>query len=194
MTFNWDTLLEYVFDNNLINYTYRPADIVRENKIPIVKLHGSIDWFTYPYGEFKKEWMSFEPISKETTSIFKAKGNLFRYYNNMMTPWIIIPSFDKISQLHSLGDIWVMPWRFLQNKLEIIIIGYSMRFDDYHSRAFIYPQLVHGSRSGDLSVKVIDYAKDNSEKDKIKTRFEGVENIKYFFDGFNEKALEFIES
>ena len=87
-----------------------------------------------------------------------------------------------------------MPWRFLQNKLEIIIIGYSMRPDDYHSRAFIYPQLVHGSRSGDLTIKVVDYAKDNAKRDAIKARFEGVENIEYFFDGFGGEALEFIEA
>jgi len=138
--------------------------------------------------------MSFEPLANETIDIYKARGDLLRYYDNMMSPWIIIPSFDKISQLQNLGDIWIMPWRFLQNKLEIIIIGYSMRPDDYHSRAFIYPQLVHGSRSGDLTIKVVDYAKDNAKRDAIKARFEGVENIEYFFDGFGGEALEFIEA
>lgn len=194
LTFNWDTLLEKLLEKYSIEYTYRPTDIVKGYKVPIVKLHGSIDWFTLPSEISKKDWMNFDPLANEIKEIYKANGDLLRYYKNLMSPWIIVPSFDKISQLQHLGDVWIMPWRFLQNKLEVIIIGYSMRPDDYHSRAFIYPQLVQGSRSGDLKVKIIDYAEDDSQKDSIKARFEGVENIEYFFDGFGEEALAFIES
>jgi hypothetical protein len=88
---------------------------------------------------------------------------------------------------------WQTPWMFLQDKLEVILIGFSMRPDDYHSRAFIYPQLVQGSRSGTLSVKVVDYATSKLLKETIKKRFAGVKNCKYFFDGFSDRALDFIE-
>jgi hypothetical protein len=105
----------------------------------------------------------------------------------------VLPSFDKISQVRRFGDLWKLPWLQLHNDLEVVIIGYSMREDDFHSRAFLYPQLVAGSRRGDLAVKVIDLADDRSTRADIENRYAGVENAKFFFSGFGEEALRFID-
>ena len=83
---------------------------------------------------------------------------------------------------------------FLQDDLEVVLIGFSMRPDDFHTRAFIYPQLVQGSQSGSLSVKVVDYAADKHHQKEIRKRFEGVKNCKFFFDGFSDSALDFIQT
>lgn len=71
-----------------------------------------------------------------------------------------------------------------------------MRPDDYHSRAFIYPQLVAGSRKGHLSVKVIDFAEDKDEqkKNEIRKRYIGVKNCKFWFNGFNNNVCDFINA
>lgn len=73
-----------------------------------------------------------------------------------------------------------------------------MRPDDYHSRAFIYPELVHGSQSGKIKVKVIDYINEddpgsNKKIKQIKAKYEGVKNVEFWFGGFTEQALKFIE-
>ena len=105
-----------------------------------------------------------------------------------------MPAYDKVSQILKLGDLWQTPWMYLQDELEVVIIGFSMRPDDFHTRAFIYPQLVHGSRSGHLSVKVIDYAINEEQQRGIRDRYAGVENCKFWFKGFSECALQFVEA
>jgi hypothetical protein len=66
--------------------------------------------------------------------------------------------------------------------------------DDFHSRAFTYPQLVSGSRSDQLSVKVIDYATNEKQRQEIRDRYASVDNCKYWFEGFSEGALHFIDA
>ena len=193
LSFNWDTLLEELLARQHFEYTYDFSDRITDAKrIPIIKLHGSIDWFSMPSELSRKDWMSFDPLGKSLDGYYKARGDLRRYFNGFLSPWIVVPSYDKISQILKLGDTWTTPWIFLQDELEIIIIGFSMRQDDYHSRAFIYPQLVQGTRDGSLKVKVVDIAANGKEEGEITERFQGVENISYFFEGFGEQAIDFI--
>jgi hypothetical protein len=105
----------------------------------------------------------------------------------------VIPSFDKVFQLLNLGEVWQLPWLWLEDDLEVVIVGYSIRPDDYHSRAFIYPRLVRGSRSGALRVKVIDRADNEAERDQVRSRFAGVRDCEFFFGGFSKEAVDFIE-
>jgi hypothetical protein len=87
---------------------------------------------------------------------------------------------------------WQTPWIWLHDDLEVIVIGFSMRPDDFHTRAFLYPQLVHGSQDGSLSVKVVDFAPNRRKQKEIEGRFAGVKNCQFFFGGFCEQALDFI--
>lgn len=192
LTFNWDTLIERLLEANDMKCTFDLASTFENDRVPLLKLHGSVDWFSMPDQFLKKDWMSFEPIGGSFEDCYRAKGNPLAYYNQYLIPWIIIPSYDKISQVSALGRFWQTPWIWLHDDLEIIIIGFSMRPDDFHSRAFLYPQLVSGSRNGSLRVKVVDLAQTNEEQKKIRERFAGVENCQFFFDGFCERALEFI--
>jgi len=192
LTFNWDTLIENFFDANQIEYAFDLPSIHKTNCIPLIKLHGSVDWFSKPPQFLKKKWMHFESVSKMFSGCYRAKGNLTDYYNLHLTPRLIIPSFDKISQIESLGLFWRSPWIWLDDKLDVIFIGFSMRPDDFHARALFYPQLVRGSRNGSLSVKVIDFASTRHKRSEIKARFAGVKNCQFFFDGFCDRALEFI--
>jgi hypothetical protein len=196
--------LRSYWNGRIKKYSYDFSSTYTTKHIPIIKLHGSIDWFSN-IDYKKKDWMQFVPVYRSTKGIehgeiiyddsilFKAEGNLLAYYNKAhMSPRIIAPGYDKLSQALALGDFWKYPWMLLQDNLEIIIIGFSMRPDDYHSRSFIYPQLVQGSRDGSLKVKVIDYATDEKKRDEIRERYEGVEHVKFWFDGFNEGAIDFI--
>lgn len=192
LTFNWDTLIERLLEANSMKYAFDLASTFENERVPLLKLHGSVDWFSMPDKLLKEDWMSFEPIGDSFEDCYRANGNPLAYYKYYMTPWIVIPSYDKISQVLALGRLWQTPWAWLRDKLEIVLIGFSMRPDDFHSRAFLYPQLVSGSRNGSLSVKVVDLAQSHEEQKKIRERFAGVENCQFFFDGFCDRALDFI--
>lgn len=194
LTFNWDTVLESLLQRHGLGFAFDLHSAYGNGLIPVIKLHGSIDWFSKPDKAEMKDWMQFDPLSDNFDGCLRAQGNLLAYYAHHLTPWIVTPSYDKTSQILSLGDIWQLPWNFLQDELEVIVIGFSMRPDDFHSRAFLYPQLVHGTRKGYLRVKVVDLAEDETQRSQVIQRFSGVEGCQFFFSGFSNDALDFIET
>lgn len=194
-TFNWDTLMETVLETNKIPYELDSRSCLQTGVLPLFKLHGSIDWFSYPDPSAVKRWMEFEKLGETFDGLYRAKANIIgldAYYDALLTPWIIVPAFDKIDQIKELGKQWSLLYMFFQGELDVVIIGLSMREDDYHSRAIIYPQLVQGSQSGDLNVKVVTLAQSYDEKKSVISKFSGIKNCRFFFDGFSEKAIEFI--
>lgn len=194
LTFNWDTVVETLFESNSIKYRYQlnsEGYDSRNQSIPFIKMHGSIDWVSKRADNIKGQF-EFESLGSEFIDIVKAKGNLIDFYEKMNYPWIVLPNYDKITQLSRYGKTWETPGKYLNDNLEVVIIGYSLRPDDFHSRSFIYPKLVHQSRKGSIKVKVVDYAENNKKKREIKDRFKGVENCKFWFEGFNEESLNFI--
>jgi hypothetical protein len=60
-----------------------------------------------------------------------------------------------------------------------VIIGYSLRPDDFHSRSFIYPELVHQSRRGCLKVKVVDFAESKKRRKKLRKGSKGLKIVNF---------------
>ncbi len=194
LTFNWDTLVEQMLALRGIEYAYTLHETFEKKAVPLIKLHGSIDWFSRPEPGEQHDWMRLTPVGDAFPTCVRATGDLINYYRRNHTPWIVVPSFDKTSQVLNLGEIWQVPWMYLQDRLDIVFIGYSMRPDDWHARGLFYPQLVAGTRSGSLRVTVVDLAETEDQKRAIRDRFVGVENCRFFFDGFSEGAMEFINA
>ena len=192
LTFNWDTVLESILDQERIAFTFDLPSAYQNGKVPIIKLHGSIDWFSKPSAEQTRPWMRFDHLSKSFEGCYRAQGNPLRYYEQFLTPWIVMPSYDKVSQILALGDLWQLPWIYLQDELQVSVIGFSMRSDDFHSRAFLYPQFVQGTRDRSLTVKVVDLAADDSQRHMVAQRFHGVENCQFHYSGFSSDALRFL--
>jgi len=193
LTFNWDTLLEKAFERNNIKYSYDLDQGIKHRCNVILKLHGSIDWFKpreFNYQALGKRF--FQNLSPQLRKYKRYIGNLDDCYNNHMTPFIVTPNFDKITQLNAFKKLWIMPWNILQNKLNVNIIGFSMRDDDYHTRAFIYPQLYIGSSRGDMNIKVIDYAADDKDKVKLKKKYSGISDVRFDFKGFNKATMAWL--
>ncbi|MBL7646274.1 MAG: hypothetical protein JNK74_08820 [Candidatus Hydrogenedentes bacterium] len=117
---------------------------------------------------------------------------LGRYYDCGMTPHIVLPSYDKIYQVMRFEGLWQMPYLSFQNRMKVCIIGYSLRPDDFHAHALIYPQLVHGSREGYLDVRVIDFAENKKQEDAVRARYKHVVGCKFWFQGFNDASLDFL--
>ncbi|MGB0895809.1 MAG: SIR2 family protein [Flavobacteriaceae bacterium] len=196
ITFNWDTLLENLFNKQNIKYRNQlnvdDSDFDnRKKSIPLLKLHGSIDWFRSTK-ENKSNKDEFESLGYGFGNIHRCVGSLKHQYAKYNSPWIIIPNFDKLNQLKDYGELWETPERYFNDNLEIIFIGFSLRKDDFHTRAFMYPKLVNGSKNGQYRVKVIDFAENTLKEQEIKNRFLGIENCQFWFKGFNKESLKFI--
>ena len=190
ITFNWDTMLEQAMDRNNIEYSYQLDNGIINHKTPILKLHGSIDWFLPRECDYKKLGKRYFIDTGERFK--KYVSDLTDCYSEHMTPYIVTPNFEKISQLKEFGNLWTMPWALFQNKIDVKIIGFSMRNDDFHTRAFIYPQLFIGSKSNDIIIRVLDYATELIKEDELRAKFKGIENIEFNFGGFNLGTLEWI--
>lgn len=50
---------------------------------------------------------------KRRVVILGAGGDLLRCYHAMLTPWLVVPSYDRIFQVLSLGRVWQLPWDWL---------------------------------------------------------------------------------
>ena len=195
-TFNWDTILETSLDDAKIIYDLdRHADC-QPPTIPILKLHGSIDWFSTQHC-LRQKWMKLRPIGGSLPRLSRAcepVSELNRYYDAGITPWMVMPSLGKLYQVTRYDALWQMLYLFLQNELEVYIIGFSMRPDDYHTHAIIYPQLARGAAEGRIKVKVVDLASCPTKKRDIRERFAHIPNCKFCFKGFEEECLDFLSS
>jgi hypothetical protein len=194
LTFNWNTVVERLLDRLGIPYAFDLPGALASGALPLVKLHGSTDWFSLPSrGEPPPSGLDLAPLGDIFDGIGRAKADVLRYYEAGLTPWLVVPSYDKIFQVLNLGAVWQLPWDWLDDELEVVIIGYSIRPDDYHSRALLYPRLVRGSRGGRLRVTVVERAEGANGRDEIARRFAGVEGCRFWTEGFSAEALDFIE-
>jgi len=195
-SFNWDTILETALMASRVPFQMDKHSRSEPPVVPLLKLHGSIDWFSCDHC-LRQPWMRLAPIGESVPSLARAcepLTQLERYYTAGMTPWIVLPSFDKLYQVLQYGELWQMIYLWLQNEFTVYIIGFSMRDDDYHTHAIIYPQLVHGAREGYMKVKVVDLAQTPAEEQAIRSRFAHVRNCEFWLDGFSEDCLEFLSS
>lgn len=194
LTFNWDTVLERLLERRGVAYRFDLDGALAEGAVPLIKMHGSVDWFSMNVEQDrgKPDWLRLDPVGDSFEGLGRARGDLLRCYEHKLTPWMVLPSFDKIFQMLNLGKVWQLPWLWLEDELEIVVIGYSIRPDDYHSRAFMYPRLVRGSRNG-MRVKVVDHADSDAKRQEVQQRFAGVHGCRFCYEGFSGKALEFIE-
>lgn len=194
LTFNWNTLLERLLERLRIPFAFDLETALRRDAVPLIKLHGSIDWFSLAQrGGPTPPWLELAPLGPAFDGIGRAGGDLLRCYDAMLTPWLVVPSYDKIFQVLSLGQVWQLPWNWLDERLDVQIIGYSIRPDDYHSRALLYPRLVRGTRRGRLRVAVVERAPHARAREEIIVRFAGVQGCRFWFDGFSPRALDFLD-
>ena len=103
LTFNWDTVIEHLMDRQDRPYVFDFESKFETDAVPIIKLHGSIDWFLNPYPERLKEWMHLTPLSNlHENNIVRAKNNPLPYYEDHWSPMIVVPGYDKTNQMKQL--------------------------------------------------------------------------------------------
>jgi hypothetical protein len=186
ISFNWNTVLEHLWQTEGVAYALRAGGGEGESRASLLKVHGSIDWFALEPGP-----VPLEPLGPDLPNVGRAP-DIAQAYRAGLRPCLVMPTFDKALQLQPLEHLWQAPWSGFDGLGEVVIIGYSVRPDDFHSRAVLYPQLVRLSRKGLLTVKVVDRAETPAQRDEVRARYAGVEPCLFHFGGFTQDTLDFI--
>jgi len=152
VSFNWDVLLEMALRSVGVPFTYDFHQWMEGGyqATMVMKMHGSVNWFA----DEDINWRKF-PWCREAKEIGKwipglrhvppSPAALLQCYYDRVAPIVVVPGFDKLRIVERLGELWIRPWQLVQNDVDVIVIGLSLRDDDYHTRAFVYPQLVWGT-------------------------------------------------
>ncbi|MCB4791033.1 MAG: hypothetical protein LHV68_04015 [Elusimicrobia bacterium] len=151
ITFNFDTLIRDNSENNvyidyLINFNNKKRNSIFkkiQQKLPLIKLHGSIEWaYCYKCGKL----ILLEPWVKPET------------YNNYMCtcgglyePFIAVPHENIIQLPVWFQELWNLAAHELKKAEKIYFIGYS--FPEYDTEAI---KLLQDNIDKDTAIVVVD--------------------------------------
>lgn len=125
----------------------------RVTKIPIVKLHGSVDLFTVQSEDgIRLRWAGwldknvrlgdgFKPAALQLNALVKLR----RQFGETLTPAIVPPTFAKARRFSWVDGIWRQGCRAIAQAKDILFIGYSLPPSDGHMRGLVAAGL--GSKS-----------------------------------------------
>lgn len=133
ISFNWDNLLEYYLEKYNIPFTFQLSEKV--NKVVLLKLHGSIDWFKTKENLSDRD--SFQPIvNNDVEYVFRNKrGNFVNFMKkDKILPFFVPPLSNKDELLIPLGEVWRQAYLALRNRLNKVYIGYSLPKADTMAR------------------------------------------------------------
>lgn len=134
-TTNYDVCIEKAFEKHGLKHRY--LGIGEEKGIPVVKIHGSINWF---YCEGCQSVITFSIKELEAfKKIFPTSGSCQRCVtptSQLMVP----PIAYKYVMFPPLIDIWQAAMRTIEKADVIVVVGYSFSLaDDY-----IFKMIVSG--------------------------------------------------
>ncbi len=184
VTFNYDCYLEQSLGDIRLKYigindTTDSCAAIMYDHIPIIKLHGSLNWAESRNGAIYKIVYSPFPFTKDSQIQPEYKGDRSWIQPAIVPPTILKQEINDDSRLgHDLTKTILQQWRAAITLLAeadlIIIIGYSFPTADYHvGRLFRVSNMI--SKGKNRHTPTVIYCggpKDNSD-DKI--RF--IENI-----------------
>jgi hypothetical protein len=146
ITFNYDICLDMaLYQTQLpIAYYLEPAQ-ADARSIPLLKLHGSLNWFKcsacgkpVPW-TLRDYWTNRYPslYEGEITIEMSQRLNEFKHCANAPSPksaYVVPPTWNK-SQYHAeLESVWAAAARELSNAVNIVVCGYSLPQSDHFFR------------------------------------------------------------
>ncbi|HJX50499.1 MAG TPA: SIR2 family protein, partial [Candidatus Nanoarchaeia archaeon] len=205
ITLNYDTILErlsykYIkIDDNhglpsfelyqmpIANIISRSRALLSSRKIDsfhLVKLHGSINWFSSGSNIYDGEQLYFRPVDSLSPLIDHEKNkDFFLRESSDKYPFIIPPVSEKSSFYRNLTikSLWRDAKRYLFNAGILFFVGYSLPETDLTIRL-----LFKNISSGEKKVIYLVNSESNKEKmnkleDSFKSNFLGSEINKTFF-------------
>jgi hypothetical protein len=178
ITFNYDLVLERALSHVRKSYRYsefgsdstgRTSDLAteRENRIKLLKMHGSIDWFDErPFSYFMEVGSVYDPPVLPGHSVFQRGSKIKSHpvgqgrlgsYDDLRhlyrvesvddiyaaglpheTPFILSPSHVKFVYASPLFDFWHEIGALGEDNLGICIIGFSLSDHDEHIRIVLH--------------------------------------------------------
>lgn len=185
ITLNYDLTLEYALQHHglLPNYFIDGQEIL--GRVPLLKLHGSLNWAISPEGQLLN-W----DLSKFLNEVGALKHGtdyslvVSKYFFNNQTPFgpniskpfIVPPTWNKGQHYRQIGLIWKKAVDYLLQAQAIYIIGYSMPETDMFFRHLL--SLGTYSKTNIRQLWVFDIAKE------VGKRFEAIigDGLKPAFD------------
>lgn len=144
LTFNYDIALDYAVNYSCVNIDYGIGNeaVDKIDSLPVIKLHGSLNWTTsvnngdiVPWSlknYFKTHERAFNPNRQKCMipigSQLKEMNNKKQIVNG--EPVIVPPSWNKEDSHRALTKVWTRAAKELKNAENIFIIGYSMPLSD----------------------------------------------------------------
>jgi len=210
ITFNYDIACDYSFNTIGYKADYSLNEVIIENSIPLLKLHGSLNWVYCPklervvpwtMEEFRPNIISLLRYPDNDTLVFSIPVSSylsnFKYEGNDIIPESIIipPTWNKTEHYKYISNVWHHAAKELSEAENIFVIGYSLPESDLFFRYLFALGTVGNTPLKRFWV----FNPDNSEE--IKSRYRSLlgpgakERFKYreitFLDGIRELMSEF---
>jgi len=175
ITLNYDLALEYALQHYglLPNYFIDGQEIL--GRVPLLKLHGSLNWAISPEGNLLN-WDLSKLLNEVGTLKHGTDYSLVvsKYFFNNQTPlgtniskpFIVPPTWNKGQHHSQIGSIWRKAVDYLLQAQAIYIIGYSMPETDMFFRHLL--SLGTYSKTNIRRLWVYDIAKE------VGKRFEAI--------------------
>jgi NAD-dependent SIR2 family protein deacetylase len=144
ITFNYDLLLDYALYKQKLNVNYCLDEVNKDkvSQVKLMKLHGSLNWFTqvdekndvvplYLDDIFKDIKYYFNPGGEDKIFFIdpikwlSEKNNKYNEKNIIPEPILVPPTFNKIEYNKSILNVWRQTSLELTKAENILICGYS---------------------------------------------------------------------
>lgn len=139
ITFNYDIALDMAFHYGGLTYDYYLNESVEPNRIPLLKLHGSLNWavcsvcgeivpwYLHEYfSKYSVHWFTDPKYVKIPIGVQLTTGNEHCGAKVLEEPFIVPPTWNKAEHHQTLSKVWSRAAHELSEAEYIFVIGYSL--------------------------------------------------------------------
>ncbi|MCH8305565.1 MAG: hypothetical protein IIB94_10615 [Candidatus Marinimicrobia bacterium] len=207
LTFNYDLCLDYALKFNVISYDYFLDEGIKNNTVPLLKLHGSLNWIKCEecgtihslnvgngVSQLHSDYKEGDYFNLNITKILQGARaqSCCEKYRFSGLPLIIPPTWSKSLYHGNLKNVWSRAAKELADAENIYIIGYSLPESDSFFR-----YLFSLGTIGDIRIKRL-WVFNPDDSDELKKRYsmligQGIESkVEFKKTGFLEAMIELL--
>jgi hypothetical protein len=155
---------------------------INEGRIPLLKLHGSLNWVYCP----RCDEIDITIGHKGASELLRDRTDVLcvnPYCTSNYEPLLVSPTMLKVYSTRALKELWRLCEQTVASAGQLIFIGYSLPEADYLIRAMLVRGLARNPRKEERAVIVIDRERTTPEQ-----RRQGVELRKRYASLFGERV------
>lgn len=181
LTFNYDVALDYALHANSVSANYGLGTDTRSDGVPLLKLHGSLNWakcnkcgviVPWQLHEFfaVHRWDIWFHEPKQCRLDLSKKMTVFTHCSEPVVPEPVIvpPTWNKTAYYSEIAAVWKEAARHLSEAENIFVFGYSLPPSDHFFRYLF----ALGTVSDTIMKRFWVFDPDPSGE--VRTRFEGL--------------------